>query len=115
MIAGDVHLISRGPGRLPLVAVTAVDDDLLWIYDDEIGAMVKVFGRDATGVPVLGHQPTALAAISDAASGKVRLFVTSYQDGWVSAVDIPLDDPGAASVVPDPSNLSRPWHLGVTP
>jgi hypothetical protein len=114
MMAGDVHLIPRA-GKRPLVAVTAVEDDLLWIYDDEIGAMVKVFGKAATGVPVLGHRLSAITSIANPAGDKVRVFVTSYQDNWVSAVDVPLADPGGATVVPDPSDSSKPWRLGVTP
>lgn len=101
--AGDVHLIPRTGtatlARAPLVAVTAIDDALLWIYDDETGAMVKVFGRDARGVALLGRQPTAIASVDQDAS-LTRLFVTSYHEHWVSAVDVPLDDrPGGAYVV----------------
>jgi hypothetical protein len=113
MSAGDVHVIPR-PGMPDLVAVTALDDHLLWLYDDDAGAMVKVFGRDASGVPSLGHQPTAIAS-RDMGGGVVRLFVTSYQDHWVSAIDVPLADPSAATLVPDPTDASKPWRLGVTP
>lgn len=102
MVAGDVHLIPRS-GKRPLVAVTAVDDDQLWIYDDDVGAMVKVFGRNANGVPPLGHEPVGLAsmAVGDPSGlgATERVFVTSYKDDWVSAVDVPLDDPGEAYVV----------------
>lgn len=102
MIAGDVHLIPR-TGKRPLVAVTAVDDDQLWIYDDQVGAVVKVFGRNANGVPPLGHEPVGLASMDvgdpSGLGATERVFVTSYKDDWVSAVDVPLDAPGEAYVV----------------
>lgn len=127
VMAGELHVIPRS-GKRDLVAVTAVDDDLLWLYDDEIGAMVKVFGRDAMGVPALGHLPTGIAS-RDMGGGVVRLFVTSYEDNWVSAVDVPSADPAAAWLVrvtapSDPVGTMCPpaggtgcvaWHLGVTP
>lgn len=117
MEAGGLHVIAR-PGQRDLVAVTAIDDSLLWIYDDQIGAAVKVFGRNTSGVPVLGHQLTAIAG--QPMAGAERLFVTSYRDDWVSAVDVPLDDPASAEQVmifPDPTQptLAAPWRLGVTP
>jgi hypothetical protein len=122
MMAGDVRLIPR-PGKRPLVAITAIDDDLLWIYDDDIGAMVKVFGRDARGVPALGHLPSAIATQLVDGGATVRLFVTSYQDNWVSAVDLPLDAPGDGYVVhqgPNPRDPAQPFlrwpgTQGVTP
>ncbi len=108
-IAGDVLVIGR-EGRGDLVVTTAVHDDLLWIFDDERGVMARVFGRLATGVPELGHKPTGLA--SRALDGDtVRVFVTSYEDHWVSAVDIPLADPTEASVAVDgaaPLRFGRP-------
>jgi len=113
MVAGDVHVIPR-PGQNDLVAATAINDELLWIYDDGVGQMVKVFGRDALGFPVLGHQPTAIASL-DMGNGVVRLFVTSYRDDWVSAVDVPLANPSAAAQVADPQNPGVPWRLGVSP
>ena len=113
MVAGDVHVIPR-PGQGDLVAATAINDELLWIYDDDVGQMVKVFGRDAWGFPVLGHQPTAIASL-DLGTGVVRLFVTSYRDNWVSVVDVPLANPSAAVQVADPQRPGVPWRLGVSP
>jgi hypothetical protein len=112
VVAGPLHVVPR-PGKHDLVAVTAVDDALLWLYDDDIGAMVQVFGRDATGVPVLGRQPTGIAS-QDLGGGSVRLFVTSYKENWVSAVDVPLDDPAGAALKVD-ELTGYPWRLGVAP
>jgi hypothetical protein len=104
--AGSVLVLPR-PGRPDLVAVTAVEDDLLWIYDDEVGAMVKVFGRAANGVPPLGHELSGLAS-RDMGGGVVRVFVSAFEDDWVSAVDVPLDDPASATVVLDGG---KTWRL----
>lgn len=109
--AGSVLVIPRA-GRPDLVAVTAVEDDLLWIYDDEVGAMVKVFGRPASGVPPLGHELSGLAS-RDMGGGVVRVFVSAFDDDWVTAVDVPLDDPASASVVLDGSGKTWRLHQGV--
>jgi hypothetical protein len=117
MTAGELLVLPRGVGQPDLVVVTALEDDRLWIYDDGAGAMVKVFARDPlTGVPPLGHMPSGLAA-RDLGGGTVRIFVSSYHDHWVSAVDVPLADPSGAYVVhegPAPDDESQPiLRLGV--
>lgn len=116
VMAGPLKVIPR-PGKRDLIAVAAVDDSLLWLYDDDIGAMVKVFGRDASGLPVLGHGIAGITSmvLAGATVPTVRLFVTSYADNWVSAVDVPLDKPENAFVVRDPKNNTRYLRLGDTP
>lgn len=114
--AGELLVIPRSD-RPDLVVALALEDGLLWIYDDEVGAMVKVFGRDTiTGVPPLGHMLAGLAS-QDLGDGRFRLFVSSYHDHWVSAVDVPLADPSGAYVVhegADPTDESKPiLRLGV--
>jgi hypothetical protein len=107
--AGDVHVIPRA-GLRDLVAVTVLDDELLWLYDDQLGAMVKVFGKSSDGSPALGRKPTAIAS-KDLGNGTVRLFVSSFEDDFVGAVDVPLADPASAYLVhegPDPADASRP-------
>lgn len=109
-IAGDVLAIPR-PGRRDLVVATAVNDDLVWVYDDDRGTVAKIFGRLETGVPEVGHMPSGLAS-KDLGNGVARVFVASYEDHWVSAVDVPLDDPGDAYVVrddADPRNVAAPY------
>jgi hypothetical protein len=108
-IAGEVLVIPRPEGDL-LVA-TAVTDNLVWIYDDARGAVAKVFGRLPSGAPELGHQPAGLASV-DMGGGVVRVFVASYEDHWVSAIDVRLDDPTAAYVVragPNPADPTAPY------
>lgn len=117
-IAGPLLVIPRA-GKRDLVVVTALDDNLVWIYDDDTGAMVKVFGRDPNnGVLALGHQPASLAS-RQLPGGIVRVFVSSYLDHFVSAIDVPLDDPAGAYVVHEGSNprdATKPiLRLGVKP
>jgi hypothetical protein len=106
--ANEVEVLPVRAGMRDLVAVTASDDGLLWIYDDEQEALVRVFGRDPrTGIPLLGRQPFGLAVRDDGASA--RLFVSSFEDGFVTPVDVPLDAPWTAA---DPSADQR---IGVSP
>lgn len=122
LMAGPLKVIPR-PGKRDLIAIAAVDDSLLWLWDDEVGAMVKVFGRDASGLPVLGQRLAGITSmeLAGATAPTVRLFVTSYKDDWVSAVDVPLDDPSAAAVVqvadrtPTDPQHTKAWRLGLTP
>jgi hypothetical protein len=88
----EVRAIPRA-GRRDLVAVTCADDGTLHLYDDEAGAVARVFALDpATGKPVLGRQPFGLAA-EQRFDGKVRFFVGSFERSFVSVVR--LDDPAA--------------------
>ncbi len=99
--ANEVEVLPVRAGRGDLVAVTASDDGLLWIYDDDQEALVRVFGRDPrTGIPLLGRQPFGLAARDDGASA--RVFVSSFRDGFVTPVDVSLDAPWTAAD-PQPS------------
>jgi len=116
--AGELLVLPR-PGQPDLVVATALEDDLLWIYDDATGTMAKVFAPDVnTGVPELGHSLAGLAA-QKRDDATTRVFVSSYHDHWVSAVDVPLAAPGTAYVVhegADPTDTTKPvLHLGNTP
>jgi hypothetical protein len=110
----EVRAIPRA-GMRDLVAVTCTLDSSLYLYDDEIGAVAKVIGADpATGAPLLGRRAHGLAVESPffksaAAPSAVRLFVASFDQSFVSAVE--LDDPtrpaGADVVrIVDPGNPS---------
>ena len=111
IMAGQLQVIPR-TGKHDLVAVTAIDDHLLWLYDDELGAMVKVFGRTEQGLLPLGHRVSGLAS-QDQGNGNVWLYVSSYQDHWVSVVNVPLDDPDQAAVLLDSTGNS--CSPGVSP
>jgi hypothetical protein len=101
--ASEVRVLpSRGSGVRDLVAITASEDGLLWIYDDEMGAMRDVFGRDPrTGAPELGRIPSGLAVQDLGTVNGVptaRVFVAAMQDGFVTPVDVPLTGSGPADL-----------------
>lgn len=90
-----------------LVAVTTGDDGALAIYDDDLQAVVQILGADQlTGLPVLGRQPFGLAVEGRTAgrclsttSACDRIYVGSFQDGWVSVVELDPRVPGGAAIV----------------
>lgn len=85
-------LISRGPGRAPLVAVTCTGGDSVALYDDEIGQL-------ATVIPV-GDQPFGITVQRPAGVTGARLFVSNFADGQVAVIDIPnVFDPSKAKLV----------------
>lgn len=105
--ANEVEALPLRPGMGDVVAVTASDDGLLWLYDDEQEALVRVFGRSPeTGIPVLGREPFGLAVRDDGPDA--RLFVSSFEDGFVTPVRVPLDAPWAAERLENE-------RIGVTP
>jgi hypothetical protein len=114
--ASEIRVLPPRAGRRDLVAMTATDDGVLAIYDDDAGALARVFGRDpATGAPEVGRQPFGLA-VQDLGGAVARVFVGSFGQAVVSAVDVPLDAPDAASLVPSPVDPTRPLRIGeVTP
>ncbi|HEX9242258.1 MAG TPA: hypothetical protein VF875_07415 [Anaeromyxobacter sp.] len=86
-----------GNRRRDVVATTAVDEGILWIHDDESLELAS-FGRDAvTGASVLGHSPAGLAVDPDVVGSTARLWVGSFQDDFVTPIDVPLDAPWNAN------------------
>lgn len=114
--AAEVKVLPpRGGGLRDLVAITATEDGMVWIYDDETGAMRDVFGRDqVTGAPRAGREPFALA-VQDLGTGVARVYVASFIDNFVSAIDVPLTGAAAAAFVAD-ATTGAPIRIGqVTP
>lgn len=110
----EVRAIPRA-GMRDLVAVTCTAGASLWLYDDDLGAVVRAIALDeSTGAPLLGRLPFGLAVESPwwksaAVPNAVRLFVASFDQSFVTVVQ--LDDParpGGADVVRvvDPANPS---------
>jgi hypothetical protein len=96
-----------GCPRRDVVAVSAPDDGLVALYDDEDGAIVKIFDRDeVTGEPLLGRQPFGLAAVP-AGAGEALLYVTSFEESFVTAVRVPLDRPADADPEPPGPGVRR--------
>lgn len=101
--AQDVRVLPRSPtwppGRRDMVAAMSVDDGVLWIYDDETGAL-DAFARDErTGAPILGHQPYGLAVDPVPAGTTARVWAGSYRDSYVTPIDVTLDPVLAATNV----------------
>lgn len=112
--AAEVRVLpsrARADGSLKRDVVAALDGTALTIYDDETGD-VRVFGVDpATGAPVLGRFPWGIAVDAQpdgagctppvpANGGCVaRLYVGSFQESFVTPIDVPLDDPASACIV----------------
>ncbi len=92
----EVRAIRR-TGMRDLVAITCTAGSALYLYDDEIGAVLRTIALDErSGAPLLGRQPFALAVESPwwksaAAPEAVRLFVASFDQSFVTPVE--LDDP----------------------
>jgi hypothetical protein len=119
----EVRAIARS-GMRDLVAVTCTGGASLYLYDDELGAVARAIALDeSTGTPLLGRQPFGLAVESPwwksaAAPSAVRFFVASFDQSFVSVVE--LDDPsrpaGADVVrVTDPANASCAAVCPTTP
>jgi hypothetical protein len=96
-----------GCPRRDVVAVTSTEGGQLWIYDDELGAVVKTFGSDtSTGHPIAGRQPFAMA-VGDGGGGSALVYVGSFGEAFVTAFRVPLDDPGAADADPPGPDTRR--------
>ncbi|MFY2563075.1 YncE family protein [Corallococcus terminator] len=89
--AAELEVISRGPGRGSLVAVTGSGDEAVSIYDEEVGQLVaQVLVGDQD--PAQPSQPFGLTV--DVRNNAARLFATTFGDGRVAVIDIPnLDRP----------------------
>lgn len=110
----QVRAIARA-GKRDLVAVTTSIDSALTLYDDQLQRVVKVIGVDpgsaGTGAPLLGKQVYGLAVespylLSAAFPQAIRIFVSSFADGWVSVVQV--DDPSK----PEEARIVRQFGAG---
>ena len=89
--------------RRDVVAAVAIDEGIVWVFDDESLALAS-FGRDpATGAPLLGHDPAGLAVDPDPIGTSARIWIGSYTDSFVTPIDVPLDDPFGAGFAPLPA------------
>jgi hypothetical protein len=92
----DVRVLPARPGQRDVVAMLATDEAMLWIHDDETLAL-RAFGRDASGSPLLGHDPAGLAVDPDPIGTSARIWIGSYTDSFVTPFDVPLDEPFEAA------------------
>lgn len=98
--AGEVRVLPARAGKRDVVAALAADDGVVWIYDDDTGGRVAI-GRDpTTGTPIVGGLPWGLAVVPEVLPGTnvARVYVGSFQESFVTPIDVPLDDPAAAAI-----------------
>lgn len=115
--AAAVAVLPARPGQRDVVAAIASDSGELVVYDDQTGELRR-FARNArTGAPLLGHAPWGLAVQpfpagteSEACLGRpcARIFVGSFGESFVTAIDVPLDAPMSA-------NFAAPGADGLPP
>jgi len=103
--AGQVRALHRGSQR-DLVAITCPSEGTLLLYDDEIGAVAGRIGLDPnSGRPFLGRTPFGLAhealPAGRCASGGActRIYVGSFDQSWVSLVELDPASPQSAAIV----------------
>lgn len=90
--ASEMAVISRGPGRRDLVAVTCQTTNVVALYDDELG-------REVAELRGVGEQPFGIAA-GPRPGGGARLYATAFGRGTFSVIDLPdLDNAASASVL----------------
>jgi hypothetical protein len=106
--AAQVRVLSPRPGARDLVAVTSVTEGLLTLYDDELGAVAKVFALAATsgppenpasvpvGSPLVGEQPFGMAV--ESRDGLDWIYVGAFQSASVTAVRLDPASPSDASI-----------------
>jgi hypothetical protein len=119
--AADVRVLPQrfdpitGAPRPDVVAALAADDGVVWIYDDETGARVAIGRSPKTGAPSVGPVPWGLAVDPEVLPGTnvARVYAGSFQESFVTPIDVPLDDPGAAAVAVDASLAPRRIGPGV--
>jgi hypothetical protein len=104
----QVIVMPRGDGRRDVVAISNTDEGTLVLYDDDTGgiaAVVGTVGANLDGDPfkatvkrTFGRQPFGLASEAKGASSR-RIYVGSFDRGFVTALDVDLNSPSSVSFV----------------
>ncbi len=108
--ATQLRVLPPRAGKRDLVAVTSLAEGLLTIYDDDAGAVAKVFAindgatsPDAiasampVGAPLMGRQPFGLAV--EQRGGLDWIYVGSFLSNRVQVVSLDPDTPSGATIV----------------
>lgn len=105
--ASEVRVLAR-PGLRDLVVVTSTVEGLVTLYDDEIGAVSKVFALAQTmdpaenpggmplGTPLVGQQPFGLAV--ESRGGLEWIYVSAFGSSVVTAITVDPADPSGAKI-----------------
>jgi hypothetical protein len=96
--AGSVRVLPVRPGLADLVVVPSSGDGTIQLYDDEVGAVVRVVSIDqATGAPEAGRVPSA-TAVEDRGT-EALVYIASFRDWTVSVLRVPMADPTSADLL----------------
>ncbi len=107
--AGSVRVLPPRPGLADLVVVPSTGDGTLQIYDDEVGAVVRVVSIDrTTGRPEAGRSPSAVT-VEDRGT-EARVYVAAFNSWTVSVLRVPLADPTSADLLRD--GAGKPLRIG---
>ncbi len=106
--AGALALLpGRGPAVRDVVAVLAGDAGELLLFDDETNDLVFV-GEDPNGHPLLGSAPTGLAVDPvPSVAGDAHVYVGSFQENFVTRIDVPLADINTLTLPVPPATFPR--------
>jgi hypothetical protein len=97
---GQVRVLPPRPGKRDVVVVTNSLEGRVTVYDDDLGAVVRVLSLDAgSGMPEAGREPFALAVEDRGADAWV--YVAAFDLSTVSVLAVPLDAPGQADLLRD--------------
>jgi len=106
--AEEVRVLPERAGKRDVVVALAQDDGVLWVYDDETGERVAVSRSPVTGAPLVGRTPGGLAVDPLRLAGNVvRVYVGSFQESFVTPIDVPLDAPETAAIVTSGGEIRR--------
>jgi hypothetical protein len=112
--AGSVRVLPPRPGLADLVVVTSTGDGSVQVYDDEVGALVRVISIDQfTGAPEAGHAPFQTAVEDRGSEGLV--YIASFRDWTVGVLRVPLADPTSADLLRHPAGTplqGTPMRIG---
>jgi hypothetical protein len=99
----DVRVLPARPGQRDAVVVVSQGTGVVWLYDDDDGALTAFDGgRDpVTGAPLFGGLPGGVAVDPEPLGSVVRVWIGSYRDSFVTPIDVPLAAPGEARYAPE--------------
>ncbi len=109
--AGAVRVLPVRPGLADLVVVPSSEEGSIQLYDDEVGAVIRVVTTDAdSGAPEAGRIPSAIVVEDRGAEALV--YVASFKDGTLSVLRVPMADPTSADLLRD--GAGKPLRIGST-
>jgi hypothetical protein len=104
--AGPVQVLPVRPGLGDLVVVPSSGEGTIQVYDDQVGAVVRVVALDPiTGAPQAGHVPWA-TAVQDQGT-EALVYIASFADWTVSVLRVPLAAPSSSDLLRYPAGSAQ--------